>query len=623
MRFEPRDVAIGGGVAFSYLAAAKIGFGYAVVAEQITTVWAPTGIAIAALLLGGRRFWPAVWLGAFLANASTTAPLWSAALIAAGNTLEAVLAAWALRRSKTFTSTLSRVADVLRFLIVAAALCTIVSATIGVSALCAAGVQQWTRFAELWFEWWFGDLLGAIIVAPAILATAGHEWSRREVVRAAVFVAGGMLVSHVVFGQLLGLRAYPIEYAIFPVAIGAAASGGLPATALVVSSASAVAIWHAARGVGPFAGQEIHDSLILLQVFLCVLASTSLLLGAAITERRVTGRRERNAAAMLRLAQQAGNVATFVWDVRSQIAECSPEFFRILGLPPRDGPMTAAEWARFVHPDDRDQLDAHLNRAIKGAEPATADYRITTSDGRLRWLSYAGQLQTTAAGDRMFGTVVDITDRKHLEMELRRRALDLRESRDVLSLAMRGGSMGAWSRDLQTNDVWWSRELEEIFGVEAGAFNRSEAGFFEFVHPEDRPKVRQVVDEAVSHRTDYVIDFRFRHASGEWRWMEGRGRARSTATMDGHAPSTGSASTSPSASTPKWPSPTSTGSSPGAYVNSRRCSTCCRSASASPPTLSAATFASTAPSPARSACRPTPTPPRRPRLISGRPTSGC
>jgi PAS domain S-box-containing protein len=406
MRFKPRDAAIGGGVALCYIAAAQIGFGFAVVAEQITTVWAPTGIAIATLLLCGLRFWPALWVGAFLANVGSDAPLWSAALIASGNTLEAVLAAWALRRSTGFTVTLSRVADMLRFLIVAAVLCTTVSATIGVSALCAAGVQQWARFPALWFEWWFGDLLGAIIVAPAILAAARHEWSRWEIVRAAVFATGAALVSHVVFGQLLGLRAHPIEYAIFPVAIGAAASGGLPATALVVPSASAVAIWHAARGVGPFTGQELHDSLILLQVFLGVLAVTALLLGAAISERRVSERHERDAATRLRLAQRASE-----------------------------------------------------------------------------------------------------------------------ESRDVLSLALRGGSMGAWSRDLVTNEVWWSRELEEIVGLEPGGFAHSEAGFFELIHPEDRLAVRQVVDEAVERRTDYAIDFRFRHARGDWRWMEGRGRA--------------------------------------------------------------------------------------------------
>src|SRR5258708_3148155 len=85
-------------VTLAYVAAAKVGFRVSFVAEQVTTVWAPTGIAQAALLLWGLKYWPAVWLGAFLANATTHEPLGVAAGIAGGNTLEAVVAAWLLTR---------------------------------------------------------------------------------------------------------------------------------------------------------------------------------------------------------------------------------------------------------------------------------------------------------------------------------------------------------------------------------------------------------------------------------------------------------------------------------------------------------------------------------------------
>jgi PAS domain S-box-containing protein len=421
--------------------------------------------------------------------------------------------------------------------------------------------------------------------------------------------------------------------------IAAALVGGPAVTSLVVLSASVVTIWHTVRGAGPFAGPEVHQSLILLQVFMGVLAGTALLLAAAITEREQTRQRERESAKVLRrreemlvLAQRAGGVATFEWDFRNQVAQCSPEFFQIFGLPGRKGTITSVEWGRFVHPDDRDRMAAHLARAIEGSEPASIDYRINAADGTTRWLTYAGQIEKTADGDRMLGTVVDITDRKQLEVELRHHAAEverilesigegfialdpefryvyvnqaaermlgrsrselighkpwevfpleavhearrhleasavsgeagryevhvpewnrwyenrvypsqtglsvffadmtaretaLRESRDVLSLAMRGGSMGAWSRNLITNDVWWGRELEEIIGLEPGAFNRTEAGFFEFVHEDDRAMVRHAVDSAVESGSDYIVEFRFQHVSGEWRWMEGRGRA--------------------------------------------------------------------------------------------------
>ena len=101
----------------------------------------------------------------------------------------------------------------------------------------------------------------------------------------------------------------------------------------------------------------------------------------------------------------------------------------------------------------------------------------------------------------------------------------LRENHAVLSLAMQAGRMGAWSRDLVTNTVWWSRELEEIFGLPAGSFSGTHQGYVELVHPEDAATVRSAVDQAIAQRGDYGVEFRFRHASGEWRWMDGRGRA--------------------------------------------------------------------------------------------------
>lgn len=101
----------------------------------------------------------------------------------------------------------------------------------------------------------------------------------------------------------------------------------------------------------------------------------------------------------------------------------------------------------------------------------------------------------------------------------------LRESRDVLALAMRGGRMGAWSRNFETGEVWWSPELEEIFGLAHGTFGGDEAGFLAAVHDDDRRRVEQAVADALANRTDYLVEFRFRHADGTWRWMDGRGRA--------------------------------------------------------------------------------------------------
>lgn len=121
---------------------------------------------------------------------------------------------------------------------------------------------------------------------------------------------------------------------------------------------------------------------------------------------------------------------------------------------------------------------------------------------------------------------LDLIARQAADLIERRQAADaLRESRDVLSLVMRGGRIGAWSRKPGTNVVWWSRELEEIFGFPPGGFAGTQEAFVELVHPDDRSGLARAVGDATEGGGDYAVEFRFRHTSGEWRWMEGRGRA--------------------------------------------------------------------------------------------------
>ena len=293
-----RLIGIGLAVAVTYVIAAWLGFRFAFVAEQITTVWAPTGIALAALLLWGRALWPAIWLGAFVANAGTAAPLWTAAAVATGNSLEAVVAAWILRRFLRFDPALRRLRDAVAFIVVGAVMSTAISATIGVTALCAAAVQPWTRFSALWPDWWLGDAFGALVVAPVILTTVRtpSPWSRRAWVETCLLVIGAAAVSQVVFGQRFpAFGQHPLEYVIFAFVITAAVRLGQPAAALVVLGASAVTIWNTVRGAGPFAVADVHHSLFLLQAFMGVLAFTGLLLAAAIVERR-TSERTRAAA---------------------------------------------------------------------------------------------------------------------------------------------------------------------------------------------------------------------------------------------------------------------------------------------------------------------------------------
>src|SRR5262245_32970970 len=162
-----------------YVAGAKMGLKLAFVAEQVTVVWPPTGIALCAVLLFGYRIWPAIALGAFIANITTNTPAIASLGIASGNTLEALVGAYLLNRFVQFRPSLERFRDVFGLIVFGAIASTAVSATIGVISLCATGMQSWQRFGSLWAVWFLGDAMGDVIVAPLGLTLLTAETRRR------------------------------------------------------------------------------------------------------------------------------------------------------------------------------------------------------------------------------------------------------------------------------------------------------------------------------------------------------------------------------------------------------------------------------------------------------------
>jgi len=279
-------------VAAVYFGAAKLGLTMALVAEQVTAVWPPTGIALAALVLFGNRLWPGIALGAFLANLTAHEPLASACGIALGNTLEAVLGAYLLRRFVEFRPSLARIKDVFGLIGLAAGLSPIVSATIGVTSLCLGGVQPWDRYGSIWWVWWQGDAMGDLVTAPVLLtcltkARIGVQTAGRAAEAAALF-ATLIIVTQIVFAGRLakGISDYPLEYTVFPFAVWAALRFGPPATTLVSFVASGIAIWGTIHGFGPFARWTTNERLTLLQSFMGVVAVTGLVLAAATSERK-------------------------------------------------------------------------------------------------------------------------------------------------------------------------------------------------------------------------------------------------------------------------------------------------------------------------------------------------
>jgi signal transduction histidine kinase len=281
------------GVALVYAPAAVLGLSYAVVGSTVTLVWAPSGIAMAALLLLGHRVALGVTLGAFFGNAWSEVPLAVAAGVALGNTLGALLGALLLTRLTDFRNVLDRRRDVFAFMGLAAMASTAVSAFVGVSVLWLGGLVPLADTATAWLAWWLGDMMGVLVVAPALLVWLGDRRPALSGIRLFEAVVLGMLVVLVcslIFGQyeLAARGYYPVALGVFPFVVWGALRFGQRGSSLVTLAASFLAVWGTTLGAGPFAADQPIDSLVRWCVFAIVVAVTGLLLAASMAEQRHT-----------------------------------------------------------------------------------------------------------------------------------------------------------------------------------------------------------------------------------------------------------------------------------------------------------------------------------------------
>src|SRR5580765_3894597 len=142
-----------------YFGCGAFGLSLALVNKSASAVWPPSGVALAALLLGGTRLWPGIFAGAFLVNILTQGSVATSLAIASGNTLEAFVAAKLVIRFANGALALDRTKNIFKFVLFAAMLSTLLSATIGAITLGLGHLASWPEFWAIWLTWWLGDMV--------------------------------------------------------------------------------------------------------------------------------------------------------------------------------------------------------------------------------------------------------------------------------------------------------------------------------------------------------------------------------------------------------------------------------------------------------------------------------
>ena len=422
-----RTVVLSLALAAGYYGAARFGLRFASIGRSISLVWPPTGIALAALTALGLRYWPSVAIGALLANLATPVPPLTAALIAAGNTLEAVMGATLLRRAWGTDARLDAARTVRTLVLMAVPLGAVVSAGFGVFALHLSDALEHSVATAL-AVWWTGDLLGGLVVGPLLLAwivprpTKAHA---RGIVEIALLCLGTVAVAELLLGPLVHppmLQRVDYLYLLFPFVIWAALRFGPRGATLATFTVAVVAVWHTSRGGGPFIGASGPTTLFAAACYLAAVAVTGLALAAAVAHERTSAAEATELREeALRAALDAARMGTWSWTAADDRVVWDRTMAELYHLAPGETVGSYAEFMARVHPEDRDYVASTIGKAMERGSRLDFEFRIVLADGRIRWIANGGRVRLGPDGRviGLTGVTSDVTDRRATEQQLR------------------------------------------------------------------------------------------------------------------------------------------------------------------------------------------------------------
>jgi len=409
-----------------YGAAAWLGLRYVTIGHSVSLVWPPAGIAFAALVMLGGRYWPGIAIGAFLVNAATPIPLAAAAGIALGNTVEALLAADLLRRVSGARPQLEDPRQTRR-LILAAPASAFLAGLIGVGALLVTGALEPRAARQALPIWWAGDLLGMLVVAPVLFSWTARPRIRdtRRLLEVIGLVVGTAAAADL--GLLRGLDYLPLAgleytYLLFPFVVWAALRFGPRGASLVTLVVAGVAVWHTARSGGPFLLGSVSGTLLVVACYLLVLAVTGLAVASAVwSERERATRALQQSEERLRLALDSARMGIWYWSVEHNTLTWDENLRRLYGLGPADAVTSYEQFIGRVHPDDRQFVSRSVQHALETGESLDYEFRILLPGGQVRWIADLGRVGRDADGKPRYltGVCLDVTERHASEERLR------------------------------------------------------------------------------------------------------------------------------------------------------------------------------------------------------------
>ncbi len=513
-------------IAFAYFLTARLSLLLAFQETNVSPVWPPSGLAFAAMLVFGRRIWPGILIGAFLANSlnflnHSMTPLFQvyilSFLIAIGNTLEAVLGVNLFRKLIFGSHPLLHTKDVFIFFAITLVMC-LVGAYNGLIWLSLAGQVPLDLFSRVFVTWWSGDVTGILTVIPILWmfsqSLRSNFKKRTDVSEFLLFLICAVLSNFIVFGgkTSVSLDHWPLAYIVFPVMVWGSCRFLRLGLGIMTLITSVYAVWGTLQGFGSFGHLPKNEALILVQMLVSMVSLTGMALTAAMQERNHFLRELEGNKVRFEQIFEFSPIAKMIINASGKIEMFNRQAERLFGYS-REEALTMDY--DLLLPDRihsrknikrADVLSSSSNRPVrlekdiygvgKKGEPIPIELDLTNLD--------------ISGKKHILALITDITVRKHSELILKEREAYFRTMADHAPVMI--WMAGADTKFHFFNKPWLTftgRSIEQESGN----------GWVESVYPDDVNRCLEQYTSAFNRRVDFTMDYRVRRADNEYRWI--------------------------------------------------------------------------------------------------------
>jgi PAS domain S-box-containing protein len=228
-----------------------------------------------------------------------------------------------------------------------------------------------------------------------------------------------------------------------------------------------------------------------------------------VTEQKKIENELRYKEQRLNLVSKLGRNGSFEFDLKDNSVEWSPGTFEIFEKDIKTGSPTVSEHMEHVHPEDRHIVENVLHLIQLSKEHITAEYRILTYTGKIKYVKIITQPEFDSEGKvrKIIGSTNDITEQKNTERELRLHRQNLEEAQDLARL-------GSWRLYFPGNEIWWSHGCYKIWERDIEKGPPSLEDFQKTLHPEDQERIAKSVEVVLATGVANVIEYRIITESG-------------------------------------------------------------------------------------------------------------